>query len=67
MIKREVMNEEIWEASDEEIRKLWAKTPVEDRHRFWSHDEITAHLSDTPEQLAACLAAKRAKPGRLAK
>lgn len=65
VLKHEVMGVEIWEASDDEIRKLWNKTPPEDRHRFWSHEEFTAHILDTPEQVVDCLARKLAKPGRI--
>lgn len=65
MLEREIMGEIIWEASDEEIRQMWNKTPKEDRHRFWTHDEVTAHLLDTPQEIQECIEAKRAKPGRL--
>jgi len=30
------------------------------------NDEVTAHLLDTPQDLAACISQKKAKPGRLA-
>lgn len=65
MIKHDILNTEIWEASDEEIRALWHKTPPEDRHRFWSNDEVDAHILDDAAQMQICLDRKRAKPGRL--
>lgn len=65
MLKREILNEEIWECSDEEIRELWGKTPASERHRFWTHSEITSHLLDDPEQLQECLSQKRQRPGRI--
>jgi len=64
MLKREILDEEIWECSDEEAREVWANNP-DDRHRIWTHDEVTAHLLDTPDQLQECLSRKREKPGRL--
>lgn len=65
VLKRNILGTEIWEASDEEIRALWNKTPKTDRHRFWSNDEVTAHMSDDLEQIAECLRRKKEKPGRL--
>lgn len=67
ILKRDILGTEIWESSDEEIRELWETTAKKDRHRFWTNDEVTAHLLDTPEQLADCLSAKLHKPGRLPK
>ena len=64
MIEREVMGQIIIECSDEEARLVWRRKP-EDRHRIWTHDEVTAHILDTPEQLAECMARKKASPGRL--
>lgn len=65
MLEREIMGQIIWEASNEEIRKKWNATPKEDRHRWWSHEEVTDHILDTPEQLQDCIDRKIAKPGRL--
>lgn len=64
MLEREVMGQTIIECDDEEARLLWKRKP-ELRPLLWTHDEVTAHLLDTPEQLQECIEAKRAKPGRL--
>jgi hypothetical protein len=65
MLEREIMGHIIWEASTEEIRKAWPNTPVEDLHRWWSHEEVTPHILDDPQQLQDCIDKKIAKPGRL--
>jgi len=65
MVKHEVLDQEVWECSDEEIRRLWPETPPEDRYKLWSNSEYTSHILDDPAQVRACLSRKRAQPGRL--
>lgn len=64
MVKRDLMGGEIWECNPVEARKVWADEPTE-RHRIWTEEEIDEHMLDTPEQIAACIQAKRDKPGKL--
>lgn len=66
MQSMEILGEKIWRCGTDEVaRQLWQDHPA-DRHRIWTESEVAAHLCDSPEQLTACLAAKREKPGRLA-
>lgn len=65
MLKHEVLGTEIWEASEEEIRAAWNKTPPSERHRFWTHEEFTKHILASPEEVAELLQRKKDKPGRL--
>lgn len=65
VLKYEILGNEIWQASDAEIRSLWNKTPEDDRHRFWSNNEVDAYYLASPEEWAAAIAAKKAKPGKL--
>jgi len=64
MLEREIMGIVIWECDTEEANLLFKHKPA-DRWRIWTHDEVTAHMSDTPEQLAECIQRKRDKPGKL--
>jgi len=64
MVEREILGEIIWECDEDEARRIWTSRPDE-RWRLWTHDEVTAHLLDTPQELAACISQKKAKPGRL--
>jgi len=65
MVTREVLGEELWECCEEEIKQVWRDASENDRWRIWHVDEVTAHILDTPEQLAECMARKKARPGRL--
>jgi hypothetical protein len=62
MLEREIMGHTIIECSAEEARQLWKDDP-ENRHRIWTHDEVTAHMLSDPATLAAVIEQKRLKPG----
>lgn len=64
MVKRDILGSEIWECNESEAKKIWYSQP-ENRWRLWSSDEVTAHMLDTPQQIAECIRLKTAKPGKL--
>lgn len=62
MIKRDILETEIWECSPEEARAAWKDHPA-DRHRIWTNAEVSAHILSDPETLQRIIDQKRAKPG----
>ena len=65
MVKMHLLSTEIWRCdTPAEARALWKSHPA-DRHRLWSEDEVAHYMLCGPEEIAAAIAAKVAKPGKL--
>lgn len=62
MLKRTVLNTEIWECTRDEANALAREFPA-DRWRLWLHQEVDAWLLASPAEVQSVIDRKRQKPG----